>query len=138
MAVNVFSNPINGPASITNRGVLTGNVVLGVNDTAIQRMSVGATDRQIQLPNPALCLNRIIEISNISTTNNLAVYQYNATDFAGAVIPLPGIVGGTLKAATSVIAGPAPQYTSARYWCDGTTGGTGWNLLSATPNPVFA
>jgi hypothetical protein len=107
-------------------------------------MDAGAGARKIQLPNPALCLDRVFEISNISSTNTLAVYQYNATAFGGAVIPLPGVAGGTLQTGTSVAvsagttpaittASGTPKYTSARYFCDGTT----WLLLSATPNPIY-
>lgn len=135
MAVNVFSNPINGPASITNRGTIAADVELTANSTEIQRMDVGATDRKIQLPNPALCLDRVFEISNISSTNTLAVHQYNATAFTGAVIALPnGGVTGTLKSVTSAVGANNATYTSARYFCDGTT----WILLSANCNFYFA
>lgn len=85
----------------------------------------------LQLPNPALCLDQTRTITNLASLNTVAVHQYNATTaYSGAVIALPGVAGGTLQAGTSAVAGPAPKYSSATYYCNGST----WLLQSASVN----
>lgn len=131
MALNVFSNST--ALNITNTGSINTDIPLSVNSPDVLRVTATANIK-IQLPDPTLCKNKVIEIANTATGSTAQVLQYNATAYTGAPIVLPNAVtpgdDGKLSAGASAVSSTGSKYASARYWCTGTT----WVLLSASVN----
>lgn len=127
MTVHRFGFPFQNPAAIAAANI-TANTQLSPDGASTVVLNPDAA-YSIALPDPTECEGMIREIVNASA-NALTIRQYAAGAFTGAVIALPGVAGGTLVTGTSAVAGPAPKYASARYYCNGTT----WALLTANVN----
>lgn len=105
------------------------NVALTANGS--QNVLLNATANiKVQLPDPTLCLDQTRTITNRASLFTVEVVQYNATAYSGLPIGLPGVAAGTLQTGNSAVAGPAPKYSSATYYCTGST----WVLQSANVN----
>lgn len=130
MALNVFSNST--ALNITNSTAAATDISLSVNAPDVLRVTATANIK-IQLPDPTLCKNKVIEIANTSDTFTAQVRQYNTNAYTGAPVTLPyaaALEDGMLSAAGSAVGASSSKYASARYWCTGTT----WVLLSASVN----